>query len=120
MVARKLRLEIAADYLVMAAWLTYMKSRLLLPEPPAAEGEPSGEEMAARLAFQLQRLEAMRNAAARLMSRHRLGREVFARGMPEGIRLIKRKQFTTTLYDLLKAYGDRAQPSDCGNALSSP
>ena len=105
--ARKLRLEIAADYLVMAAWLTYMKSRLLLPEPVPVEGEPSGEEMAARLAFQLQRLEAMRNAAARLFARNRLGREVFARGLPEGIRLVRRKEFATTLFDLLKAYGDQ-------------
>jgi segregation and condensation protein A len=105
--ARKLRLEIAADYLVMAAWLTYMKSRLLLPEPAPVEGEPSGEELASRLAFQLQRLEAMRNVASRLMSRHRLGREVFARGAPEGIKLIKRRQFAATLFDLLKAYGDQ-------------
>jgi len=105
--ARKLRLEIAADYLVMAAWLTYMKSRLLLPEPPAVEGEPSGEEMAARLAFQLQRLEAMRSAAARLFARNRLGREVFARGSPEGVRLVRRKEFSATLFDLLKTYGDQ-------------
>ena len=105
--ARNVRLEIAADYLVMAAWLTFMKSRLLLPEPASGVDEPSGEEMAARLAFQLQRLEAMRNAAARLMSRDRLGREVFSRGMPEGIRLVRRKQFAATLYELLKAYGDQ-------------
>lgn len=101
---RKLRLEIAADYLVMAAWLTYLKSKLLLPEPPSGDAEPSGEEMAARLAFQLQRLEAMRAAGARLMARDRLGVHVFGRGMPEGIRLIKTPQWSDTLIDLLKAY----------------
>ncbi|MFX7620984.1 segregation/condensation protein A, partial [Acinetobacter baumannii] len=81
--ARRRRLEVAADYLVMAAWLAYLKSRLLLPpaEKPGEE-EPSGEELAARLAFQLRRLEAMREAADRLMAMHRLGRDVFPRGMP--------------------------------------
>lgn len=103
--AKRIRLELAADYLVMAAWLTYMKSRLLLPEPASNDNEPSGEELAARLAFQLQRLEAMRKAAARLMSRDRLGREVFARGAPEGVRVIRRAQWEASLYDLLKAYG---------------
>jgi segregation and condensation protein A len=104
--ARQVRLELAADYLVMAAWLTYMKSRLILPEPPSAEGEPTGEEMAARLAFQLQRLEAMRGVAARLMARDRFGREVFGRGDAEEVRLIRRPKFQAALYDLLKAYGD--------------
>ena len=82
--ARKLRLELAADYLVMAAWLAYLKSKLLLPREPSTADQPSGEELAARLAFRLKRLEAMRNAAATLMTRRRLGRDVFARGMPEG------------------------------------
>ena len=103
--ARSLRLEIAADYLVMAAWLAYLKSRLLLPEVPE-DDELTGPEMAARLAFQLRRLEAMREAATRLMARDRLGREVFARGAPEGVRVIKSSVFEASLYDLLKAYAD--------------
>jgi segregation and condensation protein A len=107
--AKRVRLELAADYLVMAAWLTYMKSRLLLPETPGTDDEPSGEELAARLAFQLQRLEAMRRAAARLMARDRLGRDVFARGDPEGIRVVRRAAWEASLYELLKAYG--AQPT---------
>jgi len=82
--ARKLRLELAADYLVMAAWLAYLKSRLLIPEPAKGEG-PTGPELAEVLAFRLQRLQAMRDAAARLMTRHRLGRDVFGRGDPEPI-----------------------------------
>src|SRR5437762_12048270 len=85
--ARQLRLEIAADYLVMAAWLAYLKSRLLLPEPEP-EDEPSGADMAAALAFQLQRLEAMQQAGLRLMARPQLGRDVFRRGAPEGLRLV--------------------------------
>src|ERR1700683_1788010 len=82
--ARKLRLEIAGDYLVMAAWLAYLKSRLLLPQPPGPE-EPSGEELAAAPTHPLQRLEAMQQAGARLMARPLLGRDVFARGLPEGL-----------------------------------
>jgi segregation and condensation protein A len=101
--ARLRKLELAADYLVMAAWLAYLKSRLLLPEVEEEEG-PSGEEMAARLAFQLQRLQAMRNVAARLMARNRLGRDVFGRGLPEGERVIRRSEYGDTIYDLLKAY----------------
>jgi segregation and condensation protein A len=104
--ARRLRLEVAADYLVMAAWLAYLKSRLLLPEPPP-EGEPSGEDMAAALAFQLQRLEAMQQAGARLMARPLLGRDVFARGAPEGIPVVSRIVWEVSLYDLLKAYGEQ-------------
>ena len=105
--ARKLRLELAADYLVMAAWLAYLKSRLLLPRETAIEGQPSGEELAARLAFRLKRLEAMRNAAASLMTRKRLGRDIFARGMPEGMRTIPVRQYTAAIYDLLKAYAEQ-------------
>jgi segregation and condensation protein A len=101
---RQLRLEIAADYLVMAAWLAYLKSRLLLPEPET-EGEPTGAELAAALAFQLQRLQAMRDAGARLMARPQLGRDVFRRGAPEGFRVVARPVYAVTLYDLLKAYG---------------
>ena len=106
--ADKLRLELAADYLVMAAWLAYLKSRLLLPEPEEAEG-PSGEELAALLAFRLQKLEAMRDAAAKLMARDRLGRDVFERGQPEGIRVNTTSEYADNLYDLLKAYADRRQ-----------
>src|SRR5712691_5190927 len=87
--ARQMRLEIAADYLVMAAWLAYLKSRLLLPEPQP-EDEPSGADMAAALAFQLQRLEAMQQAGLRLMARPLLGRDVFPRGVPEGLPLVSR------------------------------
>jgi segregation and condensation protein A len=105
--AQKLRLELAADYLVMAAWLAYLKSRLLLPRASAGDDQPSGEELAARLAFRLQRLEAMRGAAATLMTRKRLGRDVFARGMPEGVRTIRVRQFTAAIYDLLKAYSEQ-------------
>jgi segregation and condensation protein A len=105
--ARKIRLELAADYLVMAAWLAYLKSKLLLPREPSTADQPSGEELAARLAFRLKRLEAMRNAAATLMTRRRLGRDVFARGMPEGVRTIRTRQYTAVVYDLLKAYAEQ-------------
>ena len=104
---RRLRLEIAADYLVMAAWLAYLKSRLLLPE--SEDEEPSGEEMAADLAFRLKRLEAMREAAARLANRNRLGRDVFSRGLPEPVAIVRKSEFTATLYDLLSAYAARRQ-----------
>ena len=105
--AQKLRLELAADYLVMAAWLAYLKSKLLLPRDASTADQPSGEELAARLAFRLKRLEAMRNAAATLMTRRRLGRDVFARGMPEGVRTIRVRQYTAVVYDLLKAYAEQ-------------
>ncbi len=101
--ARVLRIELAADYLVMAAWLAYLKSRLLLPPDPGAEG-PSAEDLAAQLAFQLERLAAMREAAARLMARDRLGRDRFARGLPEPVALRRRVTFTATLLDLMRAY----------------
>lgn len=104
--ARQLRLELAADYLVMAAWLAFLKSRLLLPEPPADES-PTGEALAADLAFQLQRLEAMQAAGVRLMARPRLGFDVFARGAPETTVAAKRVLWECTLYDLLKAYGEQ-------------
>jgi len=106
--ARKLRLELAADYLVMAAWLAYLKSRLLLPEPPAPEG-PSAEDMANALAQRLRRLEAIRQFAEQLLNRPQLGRDVFGRGLPEPIAEIKRPQWTATLYDLLSAYAARRQ-----------
>jgi segregation and condensation protein A len=98
------QLEIAADYLVMAAWLAYLKSRLLLPESEGDDDEPTGEELAAQLAFRLQRLEAMREKAALLMTRNRLGRDVFARGEPEGVRISRSNVYSAEIYDLLKAY----------------
>jgi segregation and condensation protein A len=102
--ARRLRLEIAADYLVMAAWLAFLKSKLLLPAEPSEEGEPTGEELAALLAFRLKRLDAMRDAAAQLMTRKRLGRDVFGRGLPEPLRITKNSVYEANVYDLLKAY----------------
>ncbi len=101
--ARELRIELAADYLVMAAWLAFLKSRLLLPPDPAEEG-PSGEELAAHLAFQLERLQAMREVAARLMARDRLGRDFFVRGIPEGVERVRRVTYTATLLDLMQGY----------------
>ena len=109
--ARRLRLELAADYLVMAAWLAYLKSRLLLPDPQPPD-EPSGAELAAALTHQLQRLEAMQQAGARLMARPQLGRDVFARGAPEGLPRVLRPVWEATLYDLLKAYGEQRQRKD--------
>ncbi len=92
----------------MAAWLAYLKSRLLLPQASDGE-EPTGEELAAELAFRLRRLEAMREAAARLANRDRLGRDVFARADPEPVEIVKRGAFTATLYDLLTAYAAMRQ-----------
>ena len=106
--ARKMRLELAADYLVMAAWLAYLKSRLLLPEQHTAEGL-SAEEMANALALRLRRLEAIRKFAEQLMNRPQLGRDVFARGQPEPIAEIKHPQWSATLYDLLSVYASRRQ-----------
>ena len=108
--ARKLRLELAADYLVMAAWLAYLKSRLLLPDTHAPEGQ-SAEDMATALALRLKRLEAIRGLAERLMDRAQLDRDVFRRGQPEPIAHIKRPQWTATLYDLLSAYAQQRQRS---------
>jgi segregation and condensation protein A len=99
--AKTLKLEIAADYLVMAAWLAYLKSGLLLPRDP--EVEPSPEELALQL--RLQRLDAMREAGARLMGRDRLGRDVFPRGAPEGLKVIRKAAWQAELYDLIAAYG---------------
>ena len=104
--ARRLRLEVAADYLVMAAWLAYLKSRLLLPVPEQEE-EPSAAEMAAALAFHLQRLQSMQEAGARLIARPRLGTEVFRRGAPERLHSRRTPVFQVTLFDLLKAYGEQ-------------
>lgn len=101
--ARRIRIELAADYLVMAAWLAYLKSRLLIPQQPKDDG-PSGEEMAATLAFRLKRLEAMREAATRLINRNRLGRDVHPRGAPEHVPSRATSAFEASLYDLLTAY----------------
>ncbi len=101
--AKALRLELAADYLVMAAWLAFLKSRLLLPPDPTDEG-PSGEELAAHLAFQLERLQAMRTASAQLMARDRLGRDFFARGQGEDVTRIRTVRYTATLLDLMQGY----------------
>ncbi len=105
---KKKHLSIAADYLVMAAWLAYLKSRLLLPEPED-DDEMSGEEMAAHLAHRLRRLEAMREVSQRLMARDRLGRDVFARGAPEPVIVKTRSTYLDNLYDLLKAYAEERQ-----------
>lgn len=104
--AKDLRLDLAAEYLVMAAWLAYLKSRLLLPREKDNEEGPSGEAMAEALQFQLRRLESMRKAAAVLMNRPQLGINIFGRGMPEGLRVQYNATYQVTLYDLLKAYGD--------------
>lgn len=101
--ARALRLEIAADYLVMAAWLAYLKSCLLLPKDPTVD--PSPEELALRLQLRLQRLDAMREAGARLMGRDRVGRDVFTRGAPEGLRTVRKSAWVADLYELIAAYG---------------
>lgn len=108
---RERRIEVAADYLVMAAWLAYLKSALLLPKDEQAD--PSPEELALRLQLRLQRLGAMREAAARLMGRNRLGRDVFLRGAPEGLRVERKSAWQCSWYDLVRAYGDvkvRSQP----------
>ena len=110
---QRTNLELAADYLVMAAWLAYLKSRLLLPDL-GEEDEPTGEEMAAALAFQLQRLEAMQNAGQKLMARSRLGQDFFTRGAPETFRALINPVLEVTLFDLLKAYGDQRRRIEGG------
>lgn len=105
--AQKLKIEIAADYLVMAAWLAYLKSRLLLPKEKDLSGDIPAQELAQRLAFRLMRLDAMRNAMAQLMTRKRLGQDVFARGMPEMSKTVREIQWTAEIYDLLKAYAEQ-------------
>ncbi len=101
--AKELRLELAADYLVMAAWLAFLKSRLLLPPDPQEDG-PSGEELAAHLAFQLERLAAMRDVAAKLMGRDQLGRDFFARGITEDVQRVRKITYTASLLDLMQGY----------------
>ena len=116
--ARELRLDLAADYLVMAAWLAYLKSRLLLPPDPGESG-PDARELAAHLAFQLQRLQAMRDAAAKLMARDRLGRNFFTRGEEEPVSRRRRIVYSATLLDLMQGYArvrtrDRFRPFEAG------
>ncbi len=101
--AKDLRIELAADYLVMAVWLAFLKSRLLLPPDPLEAG-PSGDELAAHLAFQLERLQAMRDYAAKLMARDRLGRDRFVRGITEDVLLRKTVYYTANLLDLMQGY----------------
>lgn len=105
---REKRIEVAADYLVMAAWLAYLKSRLMVPQAPS-DDEPSGEMLAAMLQFRLKRLEAMRRAASQLMNRPRLGFQVYARGMPEPIEVNRSNLWEASLYDLLKAYANQRE-----------
>lgn len=117
--ARKLRLEIAADYLVMAAWLAYLKSRLLLPEAEEDE-QPSGPEMAEALAFQLRRLEAMQEAGSNVMALPRLGVDVFPRGSPEGVKIVRTPVYQLSLYELLKAYGEQQRRLHTGTLEIAP
>lgn len=101
--ARTLKLELAADYLVMAAWLAYLKSALLLPKDPTID--PSPEELALRLQLRLERLNAMRESGARLMARDRIGRDIFVRGTPEGLRVVRTTAWDCSFFDLISAYG---------------
>ncbi len=117
--ARKLRIELAADYLVMAAWLAYLKSRLLLPDLNPAEGQ-SAEELANALAYRLKRLEAFREVAQKLMGRPQLDRDIFSRGAPEPIAEIRHPQWTATLYDLLSAYALQRQRQALGGRVRMP
>jgi segregation and condensation protein A len=112
-------LELAADYLVMAAWLAYLKSRLLLPEPATPDG-PSAEDMANALAWRLKRLEAFREVSGQLMGRPQLQRDIFQRGDPEPIANIKHPQWTATLYDLLSAYAHQRQQSALAHVRFKP
>ncbi len=114
--ARRVNLQLAAEYLVIAAWLAYLKSRLLLPDPERTD-EPSADDMAAQLALQLRRLEAMRTAGARLMSRAQLGRDVFARGCPESLEPEPVAVYRVGLADLLKAYGQHLSRKRAGESL---
>ena len=106
--AQKMRLDVAADYLVMAAWLAYLKSRLLIPAPPSTD-EALPQDLAARLAFRLQRLAAMRDASAKIMALPQLGVHVFERGDPQPLVVDVQREYSDNLIDLLKAYADRRQ-----------
>ena len=117
--AQGMKLELTADYLVMAAWLAYLKSRLLLPKSEEDE-EPSGEEMAVALAYQLKRYEAVKNLALNLVNRPRLGRDVFSRGSPEGLRNTRKTIYDVTLYELLKAYVNNHNNQESQNLTIEP
>ena len=117
--ARRMRLELAGDYLVMAAWLAYLKSRLLVPAPNEAEGE-SAADLAGALAYRLRRLEAFRAAAQALASRPQLGRDVFGRGAPEAVADVKRPEWSATLFDLLSAYAARRRKSAISRVRVAP
>lgn len=116
---RRMRIELAADYLVMAAWLAYLKSKILLPKESDDGDGLTGEEMAAQLAFRLQRLEAMREAGKALVNRNRLGREFFSRGDPEPVVVDRRKDYSATLYDLLSAYATQRQRASVSHVTIS-
>jgi len=119
--ARHLRIEIAAEYLVMAAWLAYLKSRLLLPADAEPDDDgPTGPELVEALTFQLRRLESMQQAGTRLMARHRLGRDVFARGAPDGVETVRTTVLEVSLFDLLKAYGDNRRRADASYLRIEP
>jgi segregation and condensation protein A len=118
--AHRLRLELAADYLVMAAWLAYLKSRLLLPEPAHTEDEASGAEMAAALRFQLQRLQAMQDAGQKLLNRPRLGRDVFPCGQAAEPEVVTAVVYDCSFYDLLRAYADLRQRQGPENLRVDP
>ncbi len=118
-VARRLRLEVAADYLVMAAWLAYLKSRMLLPAPTADE-EPTGEEMALRLQFQLERLQAMRKVMDELLARDRMGIDLHPRGAPEGVRVIRQTDWECSLFELMQAYAGQAVRGKVTSLYLSP
>ena len=107
--ARRVRLELAADYLVMAAWLAYLKSRLLIPSEVVKGDEPLAADLAAALAARLRRLEAIRRASELLMNRPRLGRDMFLRGRPEGVSITRHSEYTASLFDLLSAYAQQRQ-----------
>ena len=117
--ACKVRLELAADYLVMAAWLAYLKSRLLLPDPPKGE-EPLAADLAAALARRLKHLEAIRAVSELLMNRPRLGRDIFARGLPQPIEVIKTSDYQASLYDLLSAYASQRQKNANARVTFAP
>lgn len=104
--AQNLRIELAADYLVMASWLAYLKSRLILPTPEGEEQMPEAEELAAHLAFRLQRLEAMRRASSAFFKLKQIGQSIFVRGAPEGLRSRTTPLYQAELFDMIKAYGE--------------
>lgn len=118
--AKQNNIDIAADYLVMAAWLAFLKSRLLLPVEEVEEDEPTGPEMAAALQFQLERLEAMREAGKKILTLPRLGVDTFPRGAPEGVTVIRKSTLDVSLYDLLRAYGEQKRRTTGGTLRISP